>query len=417
MSRISSSHHTDAASGSQAADHAAQWETHTLTSHFQPIFSLPMGKRVGHEALLRPRDAAGHPVSPLHFLQLERDFDQRLQLDRTCHDLHLRNFQLQSSDPGWLFLNMDPEAFLRAPQEPYETSFATLLDKLDFPRERLVVEILEAAVRENAAFAHAVAYFRELGCLIALDDFGAGHSNFDRVWRIQPEIVKLDRSLITQAARDTRVRRILPQMVSLLHEAGAMVLMEGIETLEEAHIALDADVDFVQGFYFGRPNAQLAETWQARVLINGTWVVSDQLWQDERISHHQEMAPYQNAICQAATQLAGGQSIEQACAGFLALPNTQFCFLLDSSGRQIGDNVWGAHCPPSQKPQLAPLGDTRNARWSRRPYFSRAIEHFGRVQTTRPYLSLSVACLCRTISVAFRLGQDTFVLCGDVRTD
>lgn len=398
-------------------EQASIWEQHTLLSHFQPIFSLPMGKRVGHEALLRPHDAQGRPVSPLQFLQKERSFDALLQLDRTCHALHLQNFLQQSRDPSWLFLNMHPEVFLRAPHAGFEHSFANQLDLLGFPRERLVVEVLEGAVRENAAFASAVAYFRELGCLIALDDFGAGHSNFDRVWRIQPEIVKLDRSLITQAARDARVRRILPQMVSLLHEAGAMVLMEGIETLEEAHIALDADVDFVQGFYFGRPSAQLADVWQARVLINGTWVISDQLWQDERISHHQEMAPYQNALEQVSVLLAAGKSMAEACAEFLALPNTQFCYLLDGSGRQIGQNVWAPHCLPTQKPQLAPLGDTRNARWSRRPYFSRAIEHFGRVQTTRPYLSLSVACLCRTISVAFRLGQDTFVLCGDVRTD
>lgn len=417
MSLIASSLRAECAPLRDAASHAAQWDAHTLTSHYQPIFSLPMGKRVGHEALLRPRDAAGQPVSPLQFLQIERDFEQRLRLDRACHDLHLRNFQRQSRDPGWLFLNMDPEAFLRTPSEPYEHSFAALLDTLDFPRERLVVEVLEAAVRESAAFATAVAYFRELGCLIALDDFGAGHSNFDRVWRIQPEIVKLDRSLITQAARDTRVRRILPQMVSLLHEAGAMVLMEGIETLEEAHIALDADVDFVQGFYFGRPAADLADVWQARVLINGTWVVSDQLWQDERIVHHQEMAPYQNALGQASVLLSAGKPIAEACAEFLALPNTQFCYLLDGAGRQIGENVWAPHCLPTQKPQLAPLGDTRNARWSRRPYFSRAIEHFGRVQITRPYLSLSVACLCRTVSAAFRLGHDNFVICGDVRAD
>jgi EAL domain-containing protein (putative c-di-GMP-specific phosphodiesterase class I) len=417
VSQLASPHRTGQVQEGPQTAHAAVWDQHTLHSHFQPIFSLPLGKRVGHEALLRPRAADGQPVSPLQFLQMERDLEQLLLLDQTCHALHLDNFLLQSRDPGWLFLNMHPEMFLRAPYEGFETSFGNLLDELDFPPEQLVVEVLEGAVRENAAFAHAVAYFRELGCLIALDDFGAGHSNFDRVWRIQPEIVKLDRSLITQAARDTRVRRILPQMVSLLHEAGAMVLMEGIETLEEAHIALDSDVDFVQGFYFGRPESQLADLWQARVLINGTWVVSDQLWQDERINHHQEMAPYQSALAHAAALMAEGKPIAEACTEFLQLPDAQYCYLLDGSGRQIGENIWGAQSLPTQKPQLAPLGDTRNARWSRRPYFSRAIEQFGRVQITRPYLSLSVACLCRTTSMAFRIGNDTFVICGDVRTE
>lgn len=399
-----------------ASSATASFESYSLSSHFQPIFSLSMGRRVGHEALLRPA-LNGQPVSPLAFLQSERSFAELQKLDQLCHVLHMQNFRQKKTDDSWLFLNMHPEVFLRAPHAEGDASFAYLLDGLGFPSNLLVVEVLEEAVRENTAFACAVNYFRELGCLIALDDFGAGHSNFDRVWKIQPEIVKLDRSLIKQAREETKIRRILPQMVSLLHEAGALVLMEGVETLEEAHIALDADIDFVQGFYFGRPAAELADVWQSRVLINGTWVVSDQLWQDERIEQHMELAAYQNAIGYAASLLSSGRSLNEACADFLNLPLSQFCYLLDGSGRQIGSNLWAQHANPSANPRLEPLKDTRNARWSRRPYFRSAMEHFGRVQTTRPYLSISSSCLCSTISSSFKIEQDAFVLCGDVKLE
>src|SRR3984893_4750283 len=73
------------------------------------------------------------------------------------------------------------------------------------------------------------------------------------VWQLQPDIVKLDRGVIEQAARNPRVARTLPRLVSLLHETGALVLVEGVETQHEALLAMECDADFVQGFYFARP--------------------------------------------------------------------------------------------------------------------------------------------------------------------
>jgi EAL domain-containing protein (putative c-di-GMP-specific phosphodiesterase class I) len=93
-----------------------------------------------------------------------------------------------------------------------------------------VIEILEQSVKDALQLGEAVQFFRNQGYLIALDDFGAGHSNFDRVWNLQPDIVKLDRSMIMRAGHNMRIRRMMPVMVSLLHEVGSLVLMEGVET-------------------------------------------------------------------------------------------------------------------------------------------------------------------------------------------
>ncbi|RAG59900.1 EAL domain-containing protein, partial [Burkholderia multivorans] len=60
--------------------------------------------------------------------------------------------------------------------------------------------------------------------LIAIDDFGTGFSNFDRVWRARPDIVKLDRSLVERSTWSPEDRRIMHHLVSMLHQAGAMVL-------------------------------------------------------------------------------------------------------------------------------------------------------------------------------------------------
>lgn len=392
----------------------ARFRQHTLHSHFQSIHSLSMQRAIGFEALLRARDAAGAPVAPPElFGQLSAA--QRKSLDSLCHLLHLNNFQNQSDRDHWLFLNMTPEVFLEARHAPAGRTFGDKLAELDFPAHLVVVEVLEEAVRDTAEFESAIAFFREIGCLIALDDFGAGSSNFDRIWKIRPQIVKLDRSLIAQAAQEQRVRRILPQLVSLLHEAGAMVLVEGIETADEAYLALEADADFAQGYLFGRPHPLLGEKNAGRTAVNEIWKTFDAHWHLDRQSQKAALAPYQNAIGYASTLLAAGVPMPEACASFFELPDTCFCYLLDEHGRQIGVNLWGGRARPGADPRLTPLTDTRGARWSRRPYFRRALEGFGRVQVTRPYLSISSASLCVTISVGFRHQNRTLVLCGDVR--
>lgn len=133
--------------------------------------------------------------------------------------------------------------------------FAELLQQHGVAPHQVVLEILEHAIDNIDDLAHAIQGFRELGCLIAVDDFGAGHSNLDRLWRLAPDIVKLDRLLVRDAAHQARARAVLPRLVALLHEVGALVLTEGVETEAEGLLALESQCDFVQGFWFARPAA------------------------------------------------------------------------------------------------------------------------------------------------------------------
>jgi EAL domain-containing protein (putative c-di-GMP-specific phosphodiesterase class I) len=387
-----------------------------LHSHFQPIFSLSHRRPVGHEALLRASDAAGQSIPPLAVLDAARDDFARIAgLDRLCRALHFRNFAQQATSPpdDWLFLNMNAEVFLRGAETGEAEFLAEACRTLAIPPERLVIEILEDAVQDIERLQEAAAYFRRLGCLVALDDFGAGHSNFDRVWRLKPEIVKLDRSLIVSAATDGKLRRFLAQMVQLLHEAGAMVLLEGIETAHEAYIAMESDVDFVQGYYFGRPAPSRVDNTAGTATLDALWDDFDRRWRAEQHASQANIAPYRNAIGYASVLLSAGRSLEEACASFLTLPKADFCYVLDASGQQLGTNL---HTPThaTADARFLPLADARGARWARRPYFRRALENFGKVQATRPYLSVASARLCVTLSVSFKVAGELRVICGDM---
>lgn len=388
---------------------------YTLTSHFQPIVSLSHGRVVGHEALLRARDAEGRAASPARFFSVV-DPNELLWRDRLARTVHAANYARNAPPEQWLFLNLHPQVLAQPHASKIDQFISRTAARFGLAPHQLVLEVLEAAVRDDADFDAAVALVREQGALIALDDFGAGHSNFDRVWRLRPEIVKLDRSLVVRATVDARARRVVTQMVSLLHECGALVLMEGIETQIEAQVALEADVDLVQGYFFARPQPELVEAQQLRGLIDAQWIVFGERWRADESAYLERVMPYQMAIERAAERLAAGRPFEEAVIPFCDQPHAELCYLLDETGRQIGRNRHGANAALASGAAFAPVHDTRGACWASRPYFRRAMAQVGEVQISRPYRTLHGAHLCVTASIAFQSdepGTPARVVCGD----
>ncbi|RZU02904.1 EAL domain-containing protein [Rivibacter subsaxonicus] len=390
-----------------------------LRSHFQPIFSLSHGRVVGHEALLRATDASGRAVAPPQYFGCE-SFETLLWRDRLARSVHAANYLRMAQPHQRLFLNLHPQVFLRAAQLEADGFQEQWFEHFGLRGEQLVIEVLEDALGDAHDFDAAVEYTRRRGCLIALDDFGAGHSNFDRVWRLRPEIVKLDRSLVARAARERQAFRIVSQMVSLLHECGALVLMEGVETEVEAYVAIDTDVDLVQGRHFADSGSRLAADAEATAVISRAWAAFERRWRDDRDWRVTRIRPYRDGLLAGAALLGAGQPLAVAAAQLLALPQTQICYLLDESGRQMGLGVRAPEAPEYSR-SMVPVEANDGARWSRRAYYRRAIDAVGKVQVTRPYRTVDGLHQCVTGSIAFPVqvdGQQQLrVLCVDVAYD
>jgi len=383
-----------------------------LSSAFQPVFSITHRRAVGYEALLRACTAQEEPVSPLDVFARAGTEAEITHLDRLCRALHLHNHAAMRESDTWLFLNINPEVVVHG--KNYGAFFAELLRRHEYPAHRLVVEILEDAIRDEALLAEAVDYYRDLGCLVAIDDFGSGHSNFARLWRLAPDIVKLDRSLIIQATHNRQARRILPGLVSLIHEAGSLVVMEGIETEDEALIAMDADVDLVQGYYFGKPGALPATGSRTPCLLSSLCERFKRVAAMQAEAQHANTAAYFNTFKRCASALQSGVPVERACAEILAERGVARCYLLDAEGAQIGINQVAASRAALADPRFAPLEDASGARWFRRPYFRRAVGQPGQIMMSRPYLSLTGAHMCVTLSVEIDIGGERRVLCCDI---
>jgi EAL domain-containing protein (putative c-di-GMP-specific phosphodiesterase class I) len=383
-----------------------------LMSHFQPIYSLVHKRPVGYEALLRAQNQQGSNVPPLEIFKMIQNEEDTVFLDRLCRNLHLRNFLEMADDTSWIFLNVNPQVTVGGRR--YGTYFGELLERYKIPAHRIVIEILEVNIHDESLLAEAVSYYKNLGCLVAIDDFGAGHSNFDRIWQLSPQIVKLDRSMITQAVHNPNVRRVLPNLVSLLHESGSLALMEGIETEQEAMIAMDSGIDFVQGYFFGKPKISLITYDQETDLLPRLCESYKNFTRQNDENYHHGLQNYISLFAQSAKMLALGDSINLACIALLNQPKTERCYLLNQEGKQLGSNVNSTLRTTRSDPRFKPLIETRDAIWSRRPYFSRAASHPGEVQISRPYLSLTGANICVTLSIMINVGRQSQVLCCDL---
>ncbi len=403
--------------GEERGRWVGSYQNYRLTSAFQPVYSYPHRRPVGYEGLIRVEDDRGRPIAPVTAFEGVGSFDQQVWLDRLCRLLHVHNFVSQQQPDCWLFLNIHPAVFMHAALQVRMLARAVeVVHQLGLPTHRLVFEVTEDVMARDDSFEEAVEAARATGCLLALDDFGVGHSNFDRIWRIRPEIVKLDRSLLRRSRGSRRMARVLSQMVALLHECGALVLLEGIETVEDAQLAMDADVDLVQGFAFGHP-APFLRDGEGVSALEDVWGLFNERQAQLRQDHLDRLTPFRTALALSLQPLQQGRTLVEACQPFLKLDGAQMCYLLDEDGRELGARAVPASGPAEIDPRFLPMERAGDARWARRPYFRRAVEKVGEIQTTRPYLSLHGARMCVTVSVAYWQDGRLRVLCGDLDWD
>lgn len=336
------------------------------------------------------------------------------EIEGACVRLHLQEFVRQGRE-GWLFLNVIPHVL--AERETVKVLFGQWLREAGLDGQRVVIEVVETKTSCETALANAIFGLRELGCWIAIDDFGAGESNFERVWRIRPNIVKLDREMLVEACQHDHVRRLMPGIVSLLHEAGCLVVLEGIETDEQAMIAMESDVDFVQGYRFSMPSAFKPPDGDVKEIFG---VLARALRSRMAERGQKEEAFLQGYLrkfeeCANIVGLTG--NFGDASTLLIKHPGVQRIYLLNDEGVQVGDNLEGGSPSRPDRMAFGPFLHSEGADWFRRAYFQRAIARPGVIQTSRRYLSVRDARPCVTMSVALRVQDEMRVLCVDLDHD
>jgi EAL domain-containing protein (putative c-di-GMP-specific phosphodiesterase class I) len=218
----------------------------SLWMAYQPIVSWSRRQIFGYEALVRSREPSlPHPNAML---------DAAERLDR-LHDLG-RAIRARAGEPiqempvgSLLFVNlhthdlMDPQLF-----------------EADRPLARIarhvVLEITErASLHQVRDVQSRIARLREMGFRIAVDDLGAGYAGLTSFAQLEPEVVKLDMSLVRGVHAKPTKLTLVRTMVAMCRELGMQVVAEGIETAEERDAMVHAGCDLLQGYLFAEPGS------------------------------------------------------------------------------------------------------------------------------------------------------------------
>ncbi|MBW8189628.1 EAL domain-containing protein [Neiella marina] len=391
-----------------------QWRAHyqdlSLYSLLQPIVGYSHQSIIGCEALLRGEDVHGSTVMPAQLFAPTATSDNELRLlERLSRLLHIANFSTFDSFSGWLFINLSPQLIA---DDNDADDLAAALEWAKVSPARVVIELTEQACYDPQGLVSAVARYRALGCKVAIDDFGAGHSNFERIWTLLPDIVKLDRNMVLRATSELVIQQMLPGLVNLVHQSGSLVLAEGIETVEQAMLLSNAGVDMGQGYLFGYPRRELPNNDDLRVQMSNLSVQSQRSWRRDCERRRRLYDNFKHHIQQTVMGLRNGQPLDRAARSLLRLSHVRRCYVLNDKGRQ--EVLVEASRLASS---VSPLAQTGSSDWGRRSYFRNAMESQDRMHISSPYLSLSDGSMCQTLSVYFRRGGHAQVLCCDIDPD
>lgn len=226
----------------------------TLSLAFQAIVAPARREVFAYEALLRSRE----PLlpTPLALLEAAERLERLPELGRCVRQL-AADALLRLPAESLLFVNLHPQDLL---DEDLLSEHAVLSRHAP----RVVLEITERAALDGIDDVEGrVKRLRALGYRIALDDLGAGYSSLNSFAQLEPDFVKLDRSLVMGCSTSEVRRRLISSMNTLCAELGLQVIAEGVETPADGDTLASLGCLLIQGSLFSDPGpAPVTPPWE-----------------------------------------------------------------------------------------------------------------------------------------------------------
>ncbi|HBF7612264.1 TPA: EAL domain-containing protein [Clostridioides difficile] len=222
--------------------------------YYQPKFSLVTGEMIGSEALIRWNHPEHGFISPAVFIPIAEKSKLILKIgrfvfERVCNDLYEWKKQGKKIVPVSVNLSR---------VELYQPDIVKFINKTikmyNLSSDFIEIEITETvAINELNILKNVLNELRTYGFSISMDDFGTGYSSISCLRDMPIDILKLDKSFLGGIEHDERSRNIAKSIVSLAKSLDLVVIIEGVESKEQAELMKQFGCDLVQGFYFARP--------------------------------------------------------------------------------------------------------------------------------------------------------------------
>jgi EAL domain-containing protein (putative c-di-GMP-specific phosphodiesterase class I)/CheY-like chemotaxis protein len=210
---------------------------------FQPIIDVARKRVFAYEGLIRTDEAS--LTRPDILIATAERLDRVHHLGRRVRSNIVKAIAEAPADP-LIFVNV--HGLELTDEELFSAS-----SELARHAPRVVLEITERTGVDPVAGPARVAMLRKLGYRIAVDDLGAGYAALGAIASLEPEVVKLDMSLIRDIDRHATKRRVVGAIATVCRELGSHVVAEGVETAAEQAACLDAGIELHQGYLYARP--------------------------------------------------------------------------------------------------------------------------------------------------------------------
>lgn len=219
-----------------------------IISYFQPIINNKTKKIEKYESLVRLIDEEGTILSPFQFLNISKKGNY---YNKITQRVLVNSFKILHSINTKLSINISA---IDIEKDETRALIFELLELHPDDNNRIVFELLEDEnIKDFKLIKKFIKKVKSKGVQIAIDDFGTGYSNFERILEFEPDIIKIDGSLIKNIVSDLFSRNIVETIVVFAKKQNIKTIAEFVENEAIFNILDEIGVDYSQGYYFGKP--------------------------------------------------------------------------------------------------------------------------------------------------------------------
>ncbi|AHM58267.1 hypothetical protein EAL2_808p07640 (plasmid) [Peptoclostridium acidaminophilum DSM 3953] len=225
-----------------------------LSIHYQPQINATSGKLIGFEALMRWNHPLLGYIQPSDFISAAEENGLIITLGEWVFAEVCKQVK-KWSEQGWInpnvSVNFSAIQFLKS---NFYNSIMDIIHKTGIRPEWIAIEITETAILKNEKLMiSALKEFQKSGINISLDDFGVGYSSLSYINKINPDIIKIDKSFIDGIPNDSDKIKMVNIISIIATEFNKDLIAEGVETLEQVEYLRNIGCDNIQGYYFSKP--------------------------------------------------------------------------------------------------------------------------------------------------------------------
>ena len=223
-------------------------DSQKIISYFQPIVNNQTLKVEKYESLVRLMDEEGKILSPYYFLDIAKKGRYYTRITKIVLD---NSFAVLRKTDKEISINL---SMMDIEHDDIRNYLVGLLDSNKAMAPRVVLELLESdEVKDFNTVLSFIETVKKRGVKIAIDDFGTGYSNFERLLMYQPDILKIDGSLIKHLQSNPNNRNIVETIVMFAQKQGMKTVAEFVENEAIFDLVKAMGIDYSQGYAFGKP--------------------------------------------------------------------------------------------------------------------------------------------------------------------